>query len=153
MRRYSPSMRFAFGRLLAHLKNFRSFGDPGARTALRIISFEGRSSIFITFILVSHLRLGLLQRCLPRGLTLCCNLKGCSNGTEETTHLRDVWHDLAVVHRYLQLPQKRVIFNHLLVERDQRWNADWLCMIHGGDPLFGKRVTLQEFLDQILVRA
>jgi hypothetical protein len=47
--------------------------------------------------------------------------------------------NLAVVHRYLHLPQKRVVFGHLLVKGDQRRNADRLRPMHGGKPLFCKR--------------
>lgn len=51
--------------------------------------------------LVSHVRLGFQQRCLSRSLIFCRDLQGCSQGAEETAHLRDVWHHLAVVDAYL----------------------------------------------------
>src|ERR1700730_18249691 len=51
--------------------------------------------------LVSHVRLGFQQRCLSRSLIVCRDLQGCSQGAEETAHLRDVWHHLAVVDAYL----------------------------------------------------
>src|SRR5580704_11876773 len=61
-------------------------------------------------------------------------------------------HNVAITGQ-VELPQKRVVFSQLLVYRDQRWNTGRLCMIHSSDSLFGKRVTLHKFLDQILVWA
>src|SRR5271165_116260 len=104
-------------------------------------------------LLLSHVGLGFLQRCLGRSLAVCCDLKGRTHSAKVTAHLRDIWHDLAVITGYLQLAQKRVVIGHLLVERNQRWHADRLCVIHSVEPLFGKRVTLKEILGQILVRA
>src|ERR1700736_626180 len=40
--------------------------------------------------LVSHVRVGFQQRCLSRSLIVCRDLQGCSQGAEETAHLRDV---------------------------------------------------------------
>ena len=100
-----------------------------------------------------HVGLGFLERCLWGRLTACGDLKGRSNRGKVTAHLWDIRHYLTVLYRYLQLPQKRVIFSHLLVERGQRWNADGLRLIHSGQSLFGKRVPLQEILGQILIWA
>jgi hypothetical protein len=57
---------------------------------------------------VSHVCLGFLQRRLGRSSTLCGDLKGSTHGAKETAHLRDIWNDLTVFHRCLELPQKRV---------------------------------------------
>jgi hypothetical protein len=37
--------------------------------------------------------------------TLGGDLKGSTQRTKETPHLRTIWHDLAVFHRCLKLPQ------------------------------------------------
>jgi hypothetical protein len=78
-----------------------------------------------------HVGLGVFERCLRGRLTPGGHLKGRSNTGKVTAHLWDIRHYLTVLHRYLQLPQKRVIFSHLLVQRAQRWNADWLCPSFG----------------------
>src|SRR5580693_9283854 len=101
--------------------------------------------------MVSHVCLGFLQCRLRGSSALCGDLKGPTHGAKETAHLRDIWHDLTVFYRCVELPQKRVVFSQFLVDRNLRWNAGWLCMIHSGESLFGKRVALHKFLDQILV--
>src|SRR5271165_5347275 len=78
---------------------------------------------------LSHVCLGFLQRCLGRGSTGCRDLQGCSHGTEETAHLRDVWHNLTVVHAGLQLLQPRVIFSDAVINRNQGRNTDRLAAI------------------------
>src|ERR1700736_3421119 len=111
------------------------------------------SPLYRVRLIGSHVCLGFLKCRLGRSSTLCGDLKGSTHRAKETAHLRDIWHDLTVFYRCVELPQKRVVFSQLLVYRDQRWNTGRLCMKHSSKSLFGKRVTLHKFLDQILVWA
>jgi hypothetical protein len=63
--------------------------------------------------MVSHVSLGFLQCRLGRSSTLCGHLKGPTQGAKETAHLRDIWHDLTVFYRRVELPQKRVVLANL----------------------------------------
>src|SRR6202011_418762 len=83
----------------------------------------------------SHVCLGFLKCRLGRSSTLCRDLKGSTHGAKETAHLRDIWHDLTVFYRCVELPQKQIVFSQLLVYRDQRWNTGRLCMKHSSKSL------------------
>jgi hypothetical protein len=63
----------------------------------------------------SHVCLGFLKCRLGRSSTLCGDLKGSTHGAKETAHLRDIWHDLTVFYRCVELPQKQVVFSQVLV--------------------------------------
>src|SRR5262245_6946237 len=65
-----------------------------------------------------HVCLGFLKCRLSRSSTLCGDLKGSTHGAKETAHLRDIWHDLTVFYRCVELPQKQVVFSQVLVYRD-----------------------------------
>src|ERR1700736_5016431 len=88
------------------------------------------SPLYRVRLIGSHVCLGFLKCRLGRSSTLCGDLKGSTHRAKETAHLRDIWHDLTVFYRCVELPQKRVVFSQLLVYRDQRWNAGRLSMIH-----------------------